>query len=104
MIDEKTVRHIAHLARIGVSKEEIVDLTHELAAILRFVETLSELDTSQAEMGASIPSIVNAVRDDVLPEHADDARLPQGLKEDLLQAQAPKQSDGEVRVPRILEG
>ena len=40
-VDAKTVRRIAHLARIAVADDEVEHLQGELNAILQFVEQLS---------------------------------------------------------------
>ncbi len=40
-VDEKTVRRIAHLARIAVTDDEVGPLQGELNAILAFVEQLA---------------------------------------------------------------
>ena len=43
-VDEKTVRRIAHLARIAVTDAEVPHLQGELNAILSFVEQLNEVN------------------------------------------------------------
>ncbi|HEU0180039.1 MAG TPA: Asp-tRNA(Asn)/Glu-tRNA(Gln) amidotransferase subunit GatC, partial [Blastocatellia bacterium] len=44
-IDEKTVRRIAHLARIRVTDAEAKALEKELSGILDWVKQLNEVDT-----------------------------------------------------------
>ena len=45
-VDDKTVRRIAHLARIAVADDEAEHLRGEINAILAFVEQLSEVDVT----------------------------------------------------------
>ena len=46
MIIKEDVQHIAHLARIDLTKEEEERFGHELSAILQFVEQLNQVDTT----------------------------------------------------------
>ena len=48
-VDEKTVRRIAHLARIKVTDEETKGLRAELSGILDWVKQLDEVDTKNVE-------------------------------------------------------
>jgi aspartyl-tRNA(Asn)/glutamyl-tRNA(Gln) amidotransferase subunit C len=48
-VDEKTVRRIAHLARIKISDAEAKSLETELSGILAWVEQLGEVDTAAVE-------------------------------------------------------
>ena len=45
MIHRDTVRHIADLAELSLREDELDALTVDLAAIVTYVEQLSELDT-----------------------------------------------------------
>jgi aspartyl-tRNA(Asn)/glutamyl-tRNA(Gln) amidotransferase subunit C len=56
-VDTATVRHIAKLARIAVSDEEVAALAPELSNILGWVEQLAEVDVEGVEpMTAVIPN------------------------------------------------
>ena len=45
----KDVEHIAELARLKFSGEELENFTHQLNEILKYVEKLDELDTENVE-------------------------------------------------------
>ena len=45
----KDVKHIAELARLEFSGEELESFTHQLNQILEYVEKLNELDTENVE-------------------------------------------------------
>jgi len=53
-VDQATVRHIAHLARIAISDEDAASLEGDLNAILKWVEQLSEVDTDGVEPMTSV--------------------------------------------------
>ena len=95
-IDKETVARVAHLARIGVSDEEIEKFSGELGKITAFVEELQEVDTEKTEPVGHITGLTNATRKDGSGEP-----LP-AQDHDLLEEQAPGHVDGEVRVPRII--
>jgi aspartyl-tRNA(Asn)/glutamyl-tRNA(Gln) amidotransferase subunit C len=46
-LSEQEVRHIAGLARIGVSDEEVSFYTRELSSVLAYVEQLNEIATTE---------------------------------------------------------
>ena len=73
-VDDKTVRRIAHLARIAVTEAEVPHLQGELNAILAFVEQLSEVNVEGVEPMTSVMPMEMKKRKDVVSdgEIADD--------------------------------
>lgn len=65
MIERKTVEHIANLARLEVTEEEIDSFTRELGSILAYVEQLNEVDTEQVEPTAFMVPEHDPLREDV---------------------------------------
>ena len=49
MIDEKKVKHIAKLARIGITKKEEDKFQKDLSSILDYFNSLQELDVAGVE-------------------------------------------------------
>jgi aspartyl-tRNA(Asn)/glutamyl-tRNA(Gln) amidotransferase subunit C len=93
-VDAKTVRRIAHLARIAVAEEEIEHLQGELNAILAFVEQLSELDVANVEPMTSVIPIELKKRVD---------RVTDGdIAEDIVR-NAPATEDHFFVVPKVVE-
>lgn len=92
-ISKKEVEHVAHLARLTLTDEELVKMTGQLDNILSYVDKLKELDTSQVVPTSHVFSVSNAFREDV-------------EKESLSQAEAVRngpQQDGEMfQVPKII--
>lgn len=49
MISKEEVEHIAKLARLGLTKEEIKKFQKDISAILDYFEMLKEVDVSKVE-------------------------------------------------------
>ena len=93
-VDSVTVRHIARLARIAVSDEEVASLAPELSNILGWIEQLQEVDVEGVEpMTAVIPNKLR-LRDDVVTEG--------GIRDDVLR-NAPVPEHGFFAVPKVIE-
>ena len=93
-VDPATVRHIAKLARIAVSEEEVAALAPELSNILGWVEQLQEVDVSSVEpMCAVIPNRLR-LRDD---------NVTDGGIRDAVLANAPAAEHGFFAVPKVIE-
>jgi aspartyl-tRNA(Asn)/glutamyl-tRNA(Gln) amidotransferase subunit C len=93
-VDAATVRHIAKLARIAVSEEEVAALAPELSNILGWVEQLQEVDVEGVEpMTAVIPNTLR-LREDAVTDG--------GKREDVL-ANAPAAEHGFFAVPKVIE-
>jgi len=61
MIDRETVLHVALLARLELSDDEVEQMTVELGSVLEHIETIAQLDLegvapSVAEGGFAVPS------------------------------------------------
>ena len=92
MISEEQVRHVANLARLGLTEEEIGRMGGELGAILDSIEKIRELDLADVPPTANPLNLSNVLRsDEPHPE------LP---REEAL-APAPEPTDELFAVPRI---
>jgi len=60
------VLHIAKLARITLTAEEVDKMTSELTSILKYVDVLNEVDTASIEPTAQITGLTNTFREDVV--------------------------------------
>ena len=67
-LTRKEVEHVAHLARLNLSEDELVKMTEQLDNILSYVDKLEELDTQGVEPITHAFSISNAFREDVAKE------------------------------------
>jgi aspartyl-tRNA(Asn)/glutamyl-tRNA(Gln) amidotransferase subunit C len=59
------VAHVAMLARLGLSDEEMEHLGGQLDAILQAIQKLNEVDTSAVAETAQVGGLVNVWREDV---------------------------------------
>ena len=93
-VDSETVRHIARLARIAVSDEEVAALAPELSNILGWIEQLQGVDVSGVEpMTAVIPNKLRMRPDEVTGG---------GIRDDILK-NAPAAEHGFFAVPKVIE-
>ena len=90
MIDREQVLHVARLARLELSDEEIERMAGELSGILEHVDRISGLDLDGVEPTAHVVALENVLRADE-PEPS--------LPRDRALEQAPDVVDGAFRVP-----
>ncbi|HZG82465.1 MAG TPA: Asp-tRNA(Asn)/Glu-tRNA(Gln) amidotransferase subunit GatC [Brevibacillus sp.] len=64
-ITRKEVEHVANLARLQLTEEEVERYTKDLNAILDFAAKLNELDTSQVQPTSHATDVKNVMREDV---------------------------------------
>jgi aspartyl-tRNA(Asn)/glutamyl-tRNA(Gln) amidotransferase subunit C len=89
------VAHVAHLARLGLTDEELTRLEGELNHILDQYAKLAELDTEAIAPTAQTIELENILRDDVI--------TPSFPVETVL-ANAPEHRHGFIVVPAIIGG
>ncbi len=90
MIDRDQVLHVAKLARLKVTDDEVDRMAAELSKILEHVETMNELDLEGVEPTSHVVDLTNVLREDV-PRP--------GLPREKALEQAPDAADGGFRVP-----
>ena len=74
-IDAATVRKVAKLARISEAEERLEPLAAELNGIMAWIEQLGEVDTDGVEPMASSVDLKLPMREDVVTEGGDPARV-----------------------------
>lgn len=90
MIDREQVLHVARLARLSLSEEEVERMTGELSTILDHIEKISELDLDDVQPTSHVVELENVLR-------ADEPR-PSLPREHVL-AEAPDTDGVGFRVP-----
>jgi aspartyl-tRNA(Asn)/glutamyl-tRNA(Gln) amidotransferase subunit C len=93
-ITRSDVEHVARLARLALTDDEITRFTDELGHILEHAADLATLDLDDVEPTAHPLPLINVMRPDVIRPS-----LPRGE----VLAEAPAVEDGRFRVPRILD-
>ncbi len=64
-VTEDLVRHVAQLARLDLTEEEVRSMQPQLARIFEHVEGLQSLDVGDADPATLAPIDLEALRDDV---------------------------------------
>jgi aspartyl-tRNA(Asn)/glutamyl-tRNA(Gln) amidotransferase subunit C len=64
MIDREQVLHVARLARLELSEDEVARMTGELSAILDHIEKISALDLDGVPPTSHVVDVPNALRPD----------------------------------------
>ncbi|HET7177819.1 MAG TPA: Asp-tRNA(Asn)/Glu-tRNA(Gln) amidotransferase subunit GatC [Solirubrobacterales bacterium] len=90
MIEREDVLHVAKLARLRLSEEEIERMTQELSGILRHVDRIGELELDGVAPTSHVVGLENVLR-------ADEPRP--SWPRDVVLAQAPDPAGGAFRVP-----
>jgi aspartyl-tRNA(Asn)/glutamyl-tRNA(Gln) amidotransferase subunit C len=94
MIERKDVEHVARLARLALTDDELERMREQLNGILAYIETLNELDTEGVEPTSHAVPMLNVMRED---------EPGPCLPHDEALANAPDRSGEFFRVPRIIE-
>jgi aspartyl-tRNA(Asn)/glutamyl-tRNA(Gln) amidotransferase subunit C len=90
VIDREQVLHVARLARLRLSEEEVAQMATELSSILDHIERINELDLEGVPPTTHVVEVANALR-------ADEPRP--SLPRDVVLAAAPATQDGGFLVP-----
>ncbi|MEA2289587.1 MAG: aspartyl-tRNA(Asn)/glutamyl-tRNA(Gln) amidotransferase subunit [Solirubrobacteraceae bacterium] len=90
MIDREQVLHVARLARLELTEEEVGRMTGELSSILGHIEKIEELDLDGVRPTTHVVEVANALRPD---------EPRPSLPRDVVLAQAPAVADDGFSVP-----
>ncbi|MFA4891318.1 MAG: Asp-tRNA(Asn)/Glu-tRNA(Gln) amidotransferase subunit GatC [Candidatus Gracilibacteria bacterium] len=94
-ISKETVRHVANLARLGLTDKEVGKFSGQLSAVFEYMEILEEVDTSNVAETSQVTGLENVKeKDEVLSWTFDGSVAGAGvrcrpavaLREDLLGA------------------
>jgi len=96
-LTEAEVRHVADLASLRLTDEEVRRMSADLGAILTHIETLNELDTASVEPMTQV--LYDAEETATLRE---DIERP-GLGSETALANAPLAGGGYFKVPKVIE-
>lgn len=93
MIDEKEVKHIASLARIGVDEEDLKEYSKDLSSILDWMKKMEEVDTENVEPTDHIVGMKNVAKIDKEKKFKEEEKI-----RDLF----PEEKDGYNKVKSVL--
>jgi aspartyl-tRNA(Asn)/glutamyl-tRNA(Gln) amidotransferase subunit C len=93
-LDREIVLHIARLARVGLTDDEVELFRHQLGDIITHFDALNAVDTEGVEPTAQILALHNVF--------ADDDSRPSLPRDEVLEM-APLTDEGYLRVRAVLE-
>lgn len=93
-ITREEVLHVARLARLAMSDEEIDLFTKQLSDILAYIDKLNELDTRDIEPTSHILPVRNVFRED---------KVRESLDREYILKNAPDRREEFFRVPKVIE-
>ena len=90
MIDREQVLHVARLARLELTEDEVTQMSAELSDVLRHIEKIGELDLDGVPPTTHVVEVGNALRPD---------EVEPSLPCEVALANAPAVADGGFLVP-----
>ncbi len=90
MIDREQVLHVARLARLRLTDDEVERMSSELSTILDHIEKINELDLDDVEPTSHVVEVENVLR-------ADEPR--ESWPRETVLEEAPDVAEGGFRVP-----
>ena len=92
-LSRQDIAHLARLARLAVTDEELDLFAGQLEAVLDAVAKVGQADVEDVTPTTHAVPMTNVAREDVVRP---------SLQRDVVLAGAPAAEDGRIRVPRIL--
>jgi aspartyl-tRNA(Asn)/glutamyl-tRNA(Gln) amidotransferase subunit C len=89
MVSENDVEHIAELADIGISRDELAEFTGQFNEILKYFDILDQVETG----GPWEQELANIFRED---------EIEPSLSQEEVLANARETEDGFFRAPRVM--
>lgn len=93
-LSREDVLKLAHLARLGLSDEEIEQFRTELSDILDYVEQLQKVDTKGLEPTYQVTGLKSVMREDEVINYGP---TPQDLLKNV-----PEVENNQIKVKRVL--
>lgn len=92
-ISREEVIHIAKLANLKLSEEEIEKTVYNMKDILNFANTVNNVNTENVNESIGATKNYNVFRKDEIKEFGD---------RDILLSNAPEQEDGMFKIPKVI--
>lgn len=95
-LDNKDIEHIAKLARLTLTDQEIKQYRREISGIVRYINKLAEVDITKEEATTRLAEVDNALRTDLAMPWEESERQA-------TLAQAAKQEKKQIIVPKVFD-
>lgn len=96
-LNKQQIEHIAHLARLNCTDEELAKYSEQLTDILNFVEQLSEKNYAEHNYDYQVAGLANKTRSDVVEGCPEDMR-------DVTVEAFPEKNGDLLQVPGVFGG
>ena len=96
MLNDEQVRHVAKLARIKLTDEEVKKFGKQLSNVLEYIDVLSEVDTKDVVGTNQVTGLTNVMDKDEIIKG-------QSTKAELLKCSELAVDSGQVRVIRVVK-
>lgn len=95
-LSKQEIQHIAKLARLDLTEEELKKYGSQLSDVLNYIDQLKEVDVNGVESTAQIIGLENVLREDVARDW-DEKEIKEAL------ADAPEKEGRFIKVKRVIE-
>jgi len=95
-LSKNEIQHIAKLARLELTDEELEKYGGQLSAVLNYIDQLGEVDVKGVLPTAQVTGLENVLREDEIKNWPED-----GVKKAL--EGAPERERGFIKVKRVIE-
>lgn len=92
-ISREEIIHIAKLANLKLTEEEIEKTVYNMKDILNFANTVNNVDTDNVDESIGATENYNVFRKDEIKEFGD---------RDILLSNAPEQEEGMFKIPKVI--
>lgn len=92
-ISSDDILHIARLAKLRLTDEEVSMFAHQLTDIVAYMDILNEVDTSSVEPTSQVTGLTRVTREDEERRYSD--------KTSLLECSGLPKERGQIRVPSV---
>jgi aspartyl-tRNA(Asn)/glutamyl-tRNA(Gln) amidotransferase subunit C len=96
------VRHVASLANLELTAEELPKMAHDLSAILGHIAQLSELDTSEIEPMAQVAQMLG-MKPSIAGERLRHDEIKASIDRTEVMDEAPESDGRFFKVPKVIE-
>ncbi|GED80946.1 aspartyl/glutamyl-tRNA(Asn/Gln) amidotransferase subunit C [Amylolactobacillus amylophilus] len=94
MISKEDIKHVASLAKLEFTEEELAKFTTQMDEIIEMANQLGEVDVAEVAPTTQVVAEHNVFREDV---------IVQGESRAVLLQNVPESQDGFIKVPTIID-
>jgi len=96
MLSADVVRHVAKLARVALSDNEVDKFSKQLGDVLDYMEILKEVDTDNVDITNQVTGLSNVMEEDVVADKT-------VTREELLNCSELAVDSNQIHVPKIIK-